>query len=179
MVIYIRVLRCFENRVSTDSACWWTVLVFVQVHSVAWNCTGKKLASGSVDQTARIWHIEPHGHVWTLFLDDRHKCTLCFLILWLVTSFLINRRVTWEQSKAKDMELKGHTDSVDQLCWDPKHADLLATASGDKTVRLWDARSEYLSMYSLALPPSCAFMSYSTFSVLFYFLGFIVVIAFD
>lgn len=57
------------------------------------------------------------------------------------------------------MELKGHTDSVDQLCWDPKHADLLATASGDKTVRLWDARSEYLSMYSLALPTSFAFIS--------------------
>jgi THO complex subunit 3 len=46
------------------------------------------------------------------------------------------------QNKAKDIELKGHTDSVDQLCWDPKHADLLATASGDKTVRLWDARSK-------------------------------------
>ncbi|CAN0922946.1 THO complex subunit 3 [Linum grandiflorum] len=77
-----------------------------KVHSVAWNCTGTKLASGSVDQTARIWHIEPHGH-----------------------------------GKARDIELKGHTDSVDQLCWDPKHADLIATASGDKTVRLWDARS--------------------------------------
>ncbi|KAG2682716.1 hypothetical protein I3760_11G203600 [Carya illinoinensis] len=77
-----------------------------KVHSVAWNCSGTKLASGSVDQTARVWHIEPHGH-----------------------------------GKVKDIELKGHTDSVDQLCWDPKHADLIATASGDKTVRLWDARS--------------------------------------
>ncbi|KAL0301022.1 UNVERIFIED_CONTAM: THO complex subunit [Sesamum radiatum] len=77
-----------------------------KVHSVAWNCTGTKLASGSVDQTARIWQIEPHSH-----------------------------------GKVKDIELKGHTDSVDQLCWDPKHADLIATASGDKTVRLWDARS--------------------------------------
>jgi WD40 repeat protein len=37
--------------------------VRVQVHSVAWNCSGKRLASGSVDQTARIWHVEPHGHV--------------------------------------------------------------------------------------------------------------------
>lgn len=46
------------------------------------------------------------------------------------------------QGKAKDTEFKGHTDSVDQLCWDPKHADLLATASGDKTVRLWDVRSK-------------------------------------
>lgn len=48
------------------------------------------------------------------------------------------------QGKVKDIELKGHTDSVDQLCWDPKHADLIATASGDKTVRLWDARSKSL-----------------------------------
>ena len=47
------------------------------------------------------------------------------------------------QGKVKDIELKGHTDSVDQLCWDPKHADLIATASGDKTVRLWDARSKW------------------------------------
>lgn len=46
------------------------------------------------------------------------------------------------QGKVKDVELKGHTDSVDQLCWDPKHSDLIATASGDKTVRLWDARSK-------------------------------------
>lgn len=77
-----------------------------KVHSVAWNSNGTKLASGSVDQTARVWTIEPHGH-----------------------------------SKVKDLELKGHTDSVDQLCWDPKHSDLVATASGDKSVRLWDARS--------------------------------------
>ncbi|GKB80768.1 transducin/WD40 repeat-like superfamily protein [Tanacetum coccineum] len=35
-----------------------------KVHSVAWNCVGTKLASGSVDQTARVWHIEPHGHLF-------------------------------------------------------------------------------------------------------------------
>jgi WD40 repeat protein len=32
--------------------------ILFQVHSVAWNCTGRKLASGSVDQSARIWLVE-------------------------------------------------------------------------------------------------------------------------
>ncbi|KAE8723573.1 THO complex subunit 3 [Hibiscus syriacus] len=98
-----------------------------KVHSVAWNCTGTKLASGSVDQTARVWHIEPHGHVRdgsSFNRSDGYPFAYAF-----------------RMGKAKDIELKGHTDSVDQLCWDPKHADLIATASGDKTVRLWDARS--------------------------------------
>jgi len=37
---------------------------------------------------------------------------------------------------------KGHTDSVDQLCWHVTNSDLLATASGDKTVRVWDTRQQ-------------------------------------
>ncbi|ONM54084.1 THO complex subunit 3 [Zea mays] len=77
-----------------------------KVHSVAWNCLGTKLASGSIDHTARVWSIDPHVH-----------------------------------SKVKDIELKGHTDSVDQLCWDPNHPDTVATAAADKSIRLWDARS--------------------------------------
>jgi THO complex subunit 3 len=32
-----------------------------KVHTVAWNCDGRRLASGSVDKTARIW--TPHRGV--------------------------------------------------------------------------------------------------------------------
>ncbi|PWN54059.1 WD40 repeat-like protein [Violaceomyces palustris] len=37
-------------------------------------------------------------------------------------------------------ELRGHTESVEQLAWDPIQPDILATAGGDRTVRLWDIR---------------------------------------
>ena len=43
--------------------------------------------------------------------------------------------------QSKDHVFRGHADSVDQLCWHPTHPDLVATAAGDKTVRIWDARS--------------------------------------
>ena len=74
-----------------------------KVHTVAWNCVGSKLASGSVDQCVRVWSLDETG-------------------------------------RAVDAELRGHTDSVDQLRWCPTQADVLGTASGDKTVRIWDAR---------------------------------------
>jgi len=76
-----------------------------KVHSVAWNASGKKLASGSCDETARVWSLDRRGH-----------CTL-------------------------EVELKGHTDAVEQLVFHPEHEDLLCTASGDKTVQVWDART--------------------------------------
>jgi WD40 repeat protein len=44
-------------------------------------------------------------------------------------------------SKSKESTFKGHSDLVDQLCWHPSHSDLLVTASGDKTVRLYDCRA--------------------------------------
>lgn len=43
---------------------------------MAWNSNGTKLASGSVDQTARIWNIEPHGHVISLPLSYGNLCVL-------------------------------------------------------------------------------------------------------
>ena len=39
------------------------------------------------------------------------------------------------------MDLRGHTSAVDQLGWNPVNADVLATASSDKTLRFWDTKT--------------------------------------
>ncbi|XP_067928196.1 THO complex subunit 3-like isoform X2 [Watersipora subatra] len=46
---------------------------------------------------------------------------------------------------SRDCHFKGHSDTVDQLTWHPKHPDKLATASSDKSVRLFDARTNKCS----------------------------------
>ena len=41
----------------------------------------------------------------------------------------------------KENSYKGHGDAVDQLVWHPTNPMLFSTASGDKTVRIWDVRT--------------------------------------
>ncbi|CAB1324801.1 unnamed protein product [Coregonus sp. 'balchen'] len=75
-----------------------------KVHSVAWSCDGRRLASGSFDKTASVFVLE----------KDR---------------------------LVKENNYRGHGDSVDQLCWHPTNPDVFVTASGDKTIRIWDVRT--------------------------------------
>jgi WD40 repeat protein len=49
----------------------------------------------------------------------------------------------WNPEKPEvrySIQLKGHSQTIDQLCWDPTNPDHLASASPDKTVRFWDYR---------------------------------------
>jgi len=75
-----------------------------KVHSIAWNCDGRRLASGGMDKSVCVVSLS----------NDR---------------------------LSKDHTYRGHSDSVDQLVWHPSDPDLLATASGDRTVRIWDYRT--------------------------------------
>ena len=74
-----------------------------KVHSIAWNCDGTRLSSGSMDHTVQTWQ----------FNGERDPTS---------------------------QELKGHTDGVDQVVWNPKHPDIFCSSGGDRTVRVWDAR---------------------------------------
>jgi THO complex subunit 3 len=71
---------------------------------LAWNSKGK-LASGSSDNTARVWNI------------------------------------SGSSTRGREAELTGHTGVVNIVQFDPTNPNTLATASTDKSVRLWDLRT--------------------------------------
>lgn len=82
------------------------------IKTVAWNSTGSRVATGSADRSIRIWNPER--------LPDPKSRSRS------VSSY------TWE--------LKGHTLPIEDISWDPTHSDRLASASQDKTVKLWEYR---------------------------------------
>lgn len=95
---------------------------------MGWNCDGRRLASGSFDKSVAIFLLDRDRLVR---IDGQTEFKL-ITILFNLSIF---------KSKAKDNTYKGHTGSVDQLCWHATQPDLLSTASGDKTVRIWDVRA--------------------------------------
>lgn len=103
------------------------------MHSVGWNCDGKRLASGSFDKTVAIYTLDRDRVVCSI-LKCQCKCIVCHSLHSFLLNFFFN-------FKSKESTYRGHTGSVDQLCWHASNVDLLSTASGDKTVRIWDIRA--------------------------------------
>jgi THO complex subunit 3 len=75
-----------------------------KIHSVEFNCSGDRIASGSNDKTVVIYSL------------DRERIT-------------------------KEKTFYSHTGTVDQLKFSHQNPDLLATASGDRTLRIFDCKS--------------------------------------
>lgn len=57
----------------------------------------------------------------------------------------------------REYELKGHTDAVMQINWNPATTDVLASASYDKSVRIWDVRCTYIINISLLSSCKCSY----------------------
>ena len=97
------------------------------MHSVDWSCDGARLASGSTDNTIRIWNTEKI--IGTLTTSANNASTSA--------SKGSNNQSPVIFASSSSFEIRGHTSSVDQIAWSPVDPDLLASASADRTVRLW------------------------------------------
>lgn len=93
-----------------------------KVHTVQWSCDGRKLATGSKDKSVRIQKF---------FKFQSHR----LIVYSQVAVFSLDRdRIT------KEKTFYGHNGTVDQLTWHSTVPDLVATASEDKTIRIWDTK---------------------------------------
>ncbi|MBO7180167.1 MAG: WD40 repeat domain-containing protein, partial [Bacteroidales bacterium] len=122
-----------------------------------WSPDGKYLASGSWDKTVIIWDAKSGGCMRTLkghsatvesvcwssdgkYLASGSVGTIKGKYIWSYDTYY-GEIIIWDTESGQRLQtLKGHSNSVESVCWSPD-GKYLASGSVDKTIIIWDAES--------------------------------------
>lgn len=117
--------------------------------------TSSRLATGSGDNTARIWDCETGTPMHTLKGHTGHV----LVVSWspdggmLATGSMDKTVRLWDPAKGTSLgnPLTGHTKWISSISWEPYHSrdpgrPRFASASRDFTIRIWDAVSKHTDM---------------------------------
>jgi eukaryotic-like serine/threonine-protein kinase len=112
-----------------------------QVYTVAWSPDGKRLASGSRDETAQVWNATDGGNVYTY---TGHSNSIN-AVAWspdgkrIASGSFDDTVQVWNAADGSNAyTYRGHSDVVYAVAWSPD-GQRIASASLDKTVQVWNA----------------------------------------
>ncbi len=112
-----------------------------RVTSVAFRADGKRIVSGSFDNTVKVWDADKGHEILTLKGHTQHVMSVAISVdgKRIVSGSVDQTLKVWDADKGKELlTLKGHTAEITSVAFstDGKH---IVSGSQDKTVKLWDA----------------------------------------
>ncbi|KAK0747323.1 WD40-repeat-containing domain protein [Apiosordaria backusii] len=113
------------------------------VYSVAFSADGRQLASGSYDNTVKIWDPASGQCLQTLEGHSDSVYSVAFSAdgRQLASGSYDNTVKIWDPTSGQCLQtLKGHSNSVNSVVFSADSRQL-ASGSGDKTVKIWDPAS--------------------------------------
>ena len=113
------------------------------VNSVVASPDGKYLASGSLDETIKLWDAKSGECIRTLEGHSDVVSSVCWSPdeKYLASCSTDNTLKMWDAESGECIRtLEGHSDVVSSVCWSPD-GKYLASGSADNTIKLWDAKS--------------------------------------
>ncbi|CAD8161713.1 unnamed protein product [Paramecium pentaurelia] len=113
------------------------------VNSVCFSPDGNTLASGSVDQSIRLWDVQTGQQKAKLDGHNQSVNSVCFSpdgneLASCSNDYSI---ILWDaKTRKKRVKIFGHTSFVQSVCFSTD-GNTLASGSRDKSIRLWDVKT--------------------------------------
>ena len=138
-----------EDAETTSTMSW--LLNGKRVYTVSWLLDGKRIVSGSWNRNIVRWEI--NGSIVSILSMQKSGINTisCSPLLPILVVGKESQEVVILNSETGELlgKLIGHRGNINNLAWSPS-GKLIATASGDKTVRIWN-RKDMSSLKSLSL----------------------------